>query len=267
MENRLPISVMIVGYNEAHFLRPCLDSVSFCNEIIYTDLGSTDDSIEIARRYTENVYIKDKKNVPSCEIVQAEVIHITKNDWVIFIDPDERVDEVLARQIADEFNVIKKNDKVGAVMVPWQFYFKTKKLRGTVWGGVNKKYFLVNKYKFSFLPTVHYGRTLKQGFNVYEINENKQQTNLLHHYWMNSYKVFIKKHFRYLKNEGIDNYNLGVRVAAKKIILVPFKEFYFSFIDKKGYKDLFIGFFLSLFWAFYKTYIAVDIFMIQQKKR
>lgn len=257
---------MVVGYNEGHFLKQCFESISFCDEIIYTDLGSTDNSLKIAGEYAQFIYHRNRENVPSCEMVQTEIVHLIKNDWVIFIDPDEKLDSVLASQIIKEFGEIEYNPNIGSVMVPWQFYFKNRKLKGTVWGGMNKKYFLVNKHRFDFLPIVHYGRKLKDGFQNYEIDYDVKKNNVLHHFWMNSYKIFIKKHLRYLKNEGKDNYNLGVRLGKKNLLVIPFKSFSNSFFKLKGYKDGFVGFFLSIFWGYYKTKIAVDILRLQNKK-
>lgn len=261
---KLPISIMIVGYNEEKFLPACFESVSFCDEIVYTDLGSTDNSIAIARNYTTQIYQRAK--VPSCEMIQAEVVNYLKNDWVAFIDPDEKVDPSLAEEIKDIFQNITNNPKLGAVMVPWQFYFKSHVLKGTVWGGINKKYFLINRNRFLFIPVVHYGRRLAPGFSSQEINYNGQN-NVLHHYWMNSYSVFIKKHLRYLKNEGTDRYNLGVRTGMKKLLLTPFREFYNSVYTSKGYKDGFIGIILSAFWAMYQSAAMVSLYLMQIKNK
>lgn len=259
--NRLPISAMVVGYNEEKFLQQCLKSIGFCDELIYTDLGSTDASLDVAKNAGAKIYHREK--VPSGEYIQSEIVDYTKHDWIIFIDPDEYVDESLQMQIISEFKVISANPLIGAVKVPWQFYFKRHRLNGTVWGGYNEKYLLVNKKRFEFLPITHYGRKLMSGFISHNIKLNRGATNILHHYWMNSYKIFIRKHMRYLKNEGKDNYHNGVRVSIKKLIRTPFTEFYQSFVIQRGYKDKFIGFFLSIFWAFYKTNIYLGVYKRQ----
>ena len=255
---------MIVGYNEEHFLKQCFESIAFCDEIIYTDLGSTDSSLKIAETYADQIY--HRLPVPSCEMIQTEVVNYTNNDWVLFIDPDEKVDPSLAQQIANEFDVIAASDKIGGVMVPWQFYFKKKKLKGTVWGGINQKYLFVNKHRFVFDPIVHYGRKLKEGFTHYKIEPNASKSNVLHHYWMNSFKVFIKKHLRYLKNEGIDRYNLGARTRWSKVIWSPINEFYTSFYTLKGYKDGPVGIALSAFWSWYQSSAIFSLYKIQKKK-
>jgi hypothetical protein len=256
---------MVVGYNEEKLLTNCLQSLFFCDEILYTDLGSSDNSISIAKKFTDKIYYRDKATVPSCEMAQTEVVHYTKNDWVVFIDPDEVIDKILADEIILLFEKICNEETIGAVYVPWHFYFKMHKLIGTIWGGNNQKHLLVNKNKFNFLPIIHYGRQLKNGYKNYFIPLNKENSNILHHYWMNSYTVFIKKHQRYLKNEGQDEYDRGRRSSLRKIVLSPFKEFYFSLITKQGYQDYFIGLFLSIFWAYYKTCVTIAVYKVQRK--
>jgi GT2 family glycosyltransferase len=254
---------MIVGYNEGSLLRQCINSIDFCDEILYADLGSSDKSVDTAKLAGAKVYHREK--VPSGEYIQSEIVHYTKHDWVIFIDPDELVDENLKDQLIKEFEKIKTNELIGGVSVPWHFYFRKHKLKGTIWGGNNQKHFLVNKDRYEFLPITHYGRKIKDGFYIQDIVLNEYGNNFLHHYWMNGYKVFIKKHQRYLKNEGKDEFDRGRRTSIKKILLAPFKEFYFSLITKKGYKDNFIGLFLSVFWAYYKTVVYIGVYKVQKK--
>lgn len=255
---------MIVGLNEELLLKQCLKSIDFCDEILYADLGSTDNSIKIAK--LSGAKISQRVVVPSGEYIHSEIVHYTKYEWIIFIDPDEMVDDVLKKQIIKEFESIKTKSNIGAISVPWHFYFKNHKLKGTIWGGNNQKHFLVNKNRYDFLPITHYGRNVKNGYQIQDITINQNRNNILHHYWMNSYKVFFKKHQRYLKNEGKDEFDRGRRVSLKKIVVAPIKEFYFSLIIKKGYKDHLIGWFLSAFWAYYKTSVYIGIYKVQKKQ-
>lgn len=53
----IPISVCIITKNEAEHLQKCLEALSpYPFEIVVTDTGSEDNSVEIARRYTDRVY-------------------------------------------------------------------------------------------------------------------------------------------------------------------------------------------------------------------
>ena len=260
---KLPISAIIVGYNEASLLPECLSSLWFCNEILYADLNSTDSSINIALEYTDKIF--NRSLAPSGEYIQSEIVHLTKNPWVIFIDPDEKIDESLAYQIVEQFKIWVNSETVGAILVPWQFYFKKYKLKGTVWGAFNKKILLVNKHRFVFKPITHYGRHILPNFETEEIVFNGN-SNVLHHYWMYSWTTFFRKHFRYLKREGIDQYNQGRRFKGYlHLIKAPFHHFKSCFLINNGYRDGAIGLFLSLFWTFYQTYIEFNIYLLSKK--
>ncbi|MFS9669595.1 glycosyltransferase, partial [Klebsiella pneumoniae] len=54
MSNRL--SVVMIAKDAADLLPDCLDSVSWADEIIVLDSGSTDNTVELARRLGAQVY-------------------------------------------------------------------------------------------------------------------------------------------------------------------------------------------------------------------
>ena len=54
---KLPISVIVLTFNEKLNLQECLDSVlNYVDEIIVVDSFSTDSTIEIAKGFTEKIY-------------------------------------------------------------------------------------------------------------------------------------------------------------------------------------------------------------------
>lgn len=133
----MKITALVVGWNEASILGDCLDSLSFCDEVMYLDLGSSDQSLAIAN--DRNAIVHHVAHHPVVEAVVAENINLVSHRWVLLVDPDERI----SSDLATDFQSLKLEDiesqGVAAVSVPWQFYFKSKSLRGTPWGGVNKK--------------------------------------------------------------------------------------------------------------------------------
>ena len=82
------ISVVMIVKNEAAVLGRCLDSVTEADEIIICDTGSTDGTLEIARRYTEKVFTD---YVWEDHFAKARNHALAKatGDWVLSIDADE----------------------------------------------------------------------------------------------------------------------------------------------------------------------------------
>ena len=74
------ISALVVGLNESKYLDKCLQSIHFCDEILYYDLESNDNSIEIAKKYTDIVITHPK--VPIAEFIQEKVY---KKYWRVLL--------------------------------------------------------------------------------------------------------------------------------------------------------------------------------------
>jgi hypothetical protein len=255
---------MVVGRNEGDKLEACLRSLQFCDEVLYADLSSSDNSVEIAKKYNCKIY-EFKTFGPAGEYTHAELIKYVKNDWVIAIDPDEVIADSLSKEIIALLPQINLDPEIGSISVPWQFYFGKKRLKGTVWGYDKFKDILGNKTRYEYLPITHYGRRLKPGFINHSV-VNKRD-NVLHHFWMSNFKAFVAKHKKYLKDEGRDRYNLGQRVSILHIIGSSVYQFFYCFIGKRGYKDGFIGFFLSLFWMWYTTSSNISLFLLTRKSK
>ena len=92
------ISVCIVCSNEADKLGPCLESVRWADEVVLLDLGSDDGSADLARAAGARVVTHEP--VPIVEAVRNVVADAATGDWVLALDPDERVSPGLAAELA-----------------------------------------------------------------------------------------------------------------------------------------------------------------------
>jgi hypothetical protein len=260
----IKISGIVVGRNESAKLAACLNSLRFCDEILYADLDSKDNSIAIAKGFKCRVF-EYKTFGPAGEYTQSELINFVKNDWVIILDPDEVMASPLVEEVKTLLPKISLDETVGAIFVPWQFYFGKKKLTGTVWGFKKEKAILINRLKYQILPITHYGRQLKPGYKGYHLENNGN--NVLNHYWMDNFSMFLAKHRKYLKDEGKDRYNLGERISIPGIFYYIVAQFYLSYFKYRGFRDGFTGLFLSLFWTWYTAYSNVSLFVYTLKNK
>ena len=89
-------SVIIITKNEAHNIEDCLKSVAWADEIIVVDSGSTDNTVEICRKFTDKVLVTDW---PGYGAQKQRALEMATGEWVLSIDADERVTPALKEEI------------------------------------------------------------------------------------------------------------------------------------------------------------------------
>lgn len=52
------LSVVISAYNEEKKIKDCLESVKWADEIILINSSSTDNTVELAKKYTSNIFTR-----------------------------------------------------------------------------------------------------------------------------------------------------------------------------------------------------------------
>ena len=112
------MTVTVITKNEADALADALRSVAWADEIIVVDAESTDDTVAIARRFTDRVYVRawngyvEQKN---------HAASLASHDWILSLDADERVTPQLAEEIR---NVMTAGPSANAYRMPRvSFYF------------------------------------------------------------------------------------------------------------------------------------------------
>ena len=91
------LSVIIITLNEEACIERCLRSVSFADEIVVVDSGSTDRTREIAREMGARVLVTE--DWPGFGVQKGRALAAVTGDWVLSLDADEWVDGPLAEQI------------------------------------------------------------------------------------------------------------------------------------------------------------------------
>ena len=99
-QERLPLSAVIITLNEEKALPKCLESVSFADDIVVVDSGSTDRTVAIAEEYGARVIHQDWLGYGKQKQFAVEQ---ASHDWVFCLDADEWVSDELASSIQDVF--------------------------------------------------------------------------------------------------------------------------------------------------------------------
>ena len=90
------ISVLIPTYNEAANIADCLESVRWADQVMVVDSFSSDDTVNIARRWTDCV-LQHPYEGPAAQKNWA--LPQAAHPWVLIVDADERIPEPLAQEI------------------------------------------------------------------------------------------------------------------------------------------------------------------------
>jgi glycosyltransferase involved in cell wall biosynthesis len=91
-----PLSVTIITLNEAANIDACLDSVSWADEVLVVDSGSTDDTV--ARAIARGARVVSRE-WPGYAAQKNWAAGEATSDWILSIDADERVTPALATEI------------------------------------------------------------------------------------------------------------------------------------------------------------------------
>ncbi len=135
MKNKLPITAIVMTYNEEKNLEECLKSIyDYVDEIIVVDSYSNDKTEVISKKYTnkfyQNTFINQAKQfiwaLNNCDI---------QNDWILRIDADER----WTREGFNELTRIIKEENIDGIYVRMKIYFMDRWLR---YGDMYPNYFL-----------------------------------------------------------------------------------------------------------------------------
>jgi glycosyltransferase involved in cell wall biosynthesis len=129
MESHRPkVSGLVTCFNEEHNIGPCIESLSWCDEIIVVDSFSTDRTVEIAKSY-EKVRFFQREYFGAGAQKNWAMQHV-KGEWVFLLDSDERCtpelrDEVLA--------ILEEGPEYLAYMMNRSVYLLGKRIRYSGW--------------------------------------------------------------------------------------------------------------------------------------
>ena len=118
------LSVIVIAKNEELNIRRCLASVSFADEIIVLDSGSTDETVAIAREFTPLVFSTDWQGYG---VQKQRALDKASSEWVLNLDADESVTPALK----DDLLRVMRHDEYDAYRIPIRLCFYGRVLKYT----------------------------------------------------------------------------------------------------------------------------------------
>ena len=281
---KLPVSAIIMTYNEQVNLPKCLESISdYVDDIILVDSFSNDVTLDIARTYTPKVYQNIFVDQAKQFIWALENTSIA-NEWILRIDADERWTPEGFAELCD----IIENDKADGVYVKMKIFVMGRWIKH---GGFYPNNFLrvYKKSKGSMEDRwidEHIrvdGRTIVSNIDVIESNYDRQKNLVLWTTKHNNYSTreavefLIAKH-NLAKVDTIANL-FGTSTERKRwikekvyfripLFVRPFLYFFYRYFFQLGFLDGMQGFIFHTLHAFwYRFLVDAKVYQIEKNAR
>lgn len=243
----MSLSVVISTYNRKEKLKACLESVkNIADEIIVVDNSSSDDSVELAKKYTKHVFVKP--NNPMLNINKNFGFIKATKEWILYLDDDEKLTSELQIEIGKWKKSLAEAVEIVGYWIPRKNIIFGKWIEHTGWyPDYQLRLFKNGKGKFAEVH-VHEMLTV-DGPLAYLLSP------LEHSNYENIHEFMYKMVMTYAPNEADVLIKDGYTFDFIDSIRFPANEFLSRFFARQGYKDGLHGLMLSLLMAFYHLVI------------
>ncbi len=268
----MKVSCLLLTYNEEANIGPCLEALSWCDDIVIVDSGSTDDTVAIARRQGARVLSRPFDNFANQRnwgLQNGDLRH----DWVLHLDADE----IATPQFVAALEGLQAETGIDAYNVPSKTVLYGKWIRHA---GMYPTYQvrLGHRDRLRFVQVGHGQREDLPASRVGTFDEP-----YLHYSFSHGMYGWLTKHVRYARDEaaligairngeGAASAGGGAsggrraakaRAAALPVVLRPFLRFIYIYLLKQGFRDGRAGFAYAFMLAVYEGMTA--IFVIEDK--
>lgn len=221
--NNNKLTALIITLNEEKNIRDLMHNLDFADEIIVVDSFSTDKTLEILKEFSNvNVYQHEFNNFSEQRNI---AIDYATNEWVLFIDADERISDDLKQEIQD---ILRSNDTKRGYYLKRKFYFFNEPVN---FSGLqsDKNLRLFQKKNAQYHGIVH--EKLNFNDNVGILN------NYLIHYSYAHHQHFKDKVFYYNRLKALEKLNKGYKPNSVLAVIHPAYTFLNRYLFRLGFLD------------------------------
>ncbi|MCL1986548.1 MAG: glycosyltransferase family 2 protein, partial [Firmicutes bacterium] len=233
------LTIGMIMKNEERFLRDCLTAIkpildNVDSELIIHDTGSTDNSIAIAKEFTNNVFEIEWRN--DFAWARQQGFELAKGEWFLQLDADEIFEDV--REIIDFFNNGEYKNYGNATV-----YIKDAENFDNI--NFNKPYKSLRVYKI--IENMKWQGKIHEQLRPYAEPTKTLNTYVRHYGYVHEIVQTKNKNERYLSqmlevyNEDISNYSaifwLAVMLQDNPQIALQYAETALEFSKKVELSD------------------------------
>jgi len=250
---KMKISVAIIAYNEEHNIERALRSVAWADEIVVVDSQSTDRTVEICRRYTDNVVVHPwQGHIPQKNFALAQAT----NEWVLSIDADEEVSPELANSIK---TILAQGPEFDGYAVKRKVFYLGKWVKHSGW------------YPDYRIRLVKKENACWGGESVHDVLEvNGSTTKIrdgdLFHYTYRDLSDHISKINSYTTIMAKNKFEACKRACWCDVVFRPILSFFKKYIFQLGFLDGFHGLIICVLASYYVFLKYLKLWELQRTK-
>ena len=264
------VSILILTFNEEKNLPSCLASLSWCDDILVVDSGSTDKTIKIAKDHGARILTRPFDDFAQQRNFGLEAGQF-KNEWVLHLDADE----VVPPEFVAAIQQLKPSAHVDAYFIPSKLMLFDRWLKHA---GMYPVYQvrLGHRDRLRFKQVGHGQREDLPPHRVGLFDEP-----YLHYSFSHGMFAWLGKHVRYARDEaallldyrggtsranpegsGASGRRRSLKAAAAKlpVALRPLLRFLYVYVLKQGFRDGRAGFVYAFMLAVYEGMTALFVF-------
>lgn len=251
---RATLAVVTLTKDEEKNIVSCLESAAWADEIIVVDSGSTDRTVEFARRFTPNVSVVPWRGYGAA---RNDALARAHADWVLWLDADERVTEELAAEIRV---ILENNDpSVAGYEIARRAYFCGKWIKHGGWYP-SRVVRLFRRERASFTETRVHERLVVVGTIARAGND-------LIHYTDPDLNHYFTKFNAYTTLAASDMFEAGRRFALRDLIARPAFQFVKMYLLRLGFLDGVHGLVLGIASSAYVFAKYAKLWEMRQKEK
>jgi len=233
---KVPVSLVIITYNEEKNIKRCIQSVPFASDIVVLDSGSTDRTVEVARLLGARVRVEPWRGFQK---QKNRALALALHDWVISLDADEG----LSPEAATEIEALCFENKMerDGYQLPRINYHLGRWIRHSGWHP---------DYQLRFFNRTQCHWT---GAEVHEsvAGENiGRLKGVILHWSYDSLAAQVDTINLYSGLGATQQEKAGKSFSALKMASKPFVKFIEKFLYKSGWRDGMAGFIIAVISSF-----------------
>ena len=232
------LTAIVPVYNEEQNIDECLQKLTWVDEILVVDSGSSDDTVRIARRYTDRILQHDYINSAA---QKNWTIPQARYDWVLIVDADERVTDNLRNEIQKILEE-EGGPAYDGYRIKRQTHFWGKPIHYCGW----------QKDRVLRLFNRHKGRYQEKEVHADVVIQGKTGDigSLLIHFTYRDFRHYFSKFQRYTDWGAMELRKHGKRARWYHLLLHPLFRFFRMYVVQLGFLDGLHGLVLCMLAAF-----------------